>query len=55
MPVFVRAFCREVFNRLNTPAVIAPITQLPAMGAQAITQLALLRRHAWPMLLVMHG
>jgi hypothetical protein len=55
MPVFVRAFRREVVDRLNTPAFVAPITQLSPVGAQAIAQLTLRRRHARPRLVVMHS
>jgi hypothetical protein len=44
-----------MFDRLNTTAFVAPITQLSPVGAQAIAQLTLRRRHARPRLVVMNG
>ena len=55
MPVLVGAFGRQPIDGLHPPAFVAPIAELPAMGAQAIAQLALRRRHARPRLVVVHG
>jgi len=53
--VLIGAFCAEVFDPLNTPAFVAPITQLSPVGAQAIPQVTLRRCHARPRLVVMNG
>jgi hypothetical protein len=54
MPMFIGALCRQPINRLHATSLIATISKLTAMRSQRITQLALLRCHARPWLVVMY-
>jgi hypothetical protein len=53
--MLVSAFGRQAINALQPATVVAAITQLPAVRAEAITQFTLSRRHTRPRFVVVNS
>ncbi|HZU43084.1 MAG TPA: hypothetical protein VE994_10460 [Terriglobales bacterium] len=55
MPVFIGTRLDEVFDLLRLAFRVPLIAKLTPMSAKLVAQLAIISRHVWPWLMVVHG